>query len=145
MSEIVEQQVLFRDWTSDYSGKTTSERVLIVKKTPKCVFIDDNWREGFENHEPKIRRLNRHELETKGSVIGDGWWEVWYTTPYEQRNPQYQPEWAVTLGVSGAATATEVEAAYRQRAKETHPDCGGSAEVFKAIRAAYEEYRMVAG
>ena len=41
------------------------------------------------------------------------------------------------LGVSPDATATEVRDAYRSRAKETHPDRGGSSEEFKQLQEAY--------
>lgn len=41
------------------------------------------------------------------------------------------------LGVTPDATATEVRDAYRSRAKETHPDRGGSSEAFKQLQEAY--------
>jgi curved DNA-binding protein CbpA len=42
------------------------------------------------------------------------------------------------LGVDPDADAEAVEAAYRRRVKETHPDHGGSAEAFRRVRRAYE-------
>lgn len=42
------------------------------------------------------------------------------------------------LGVTAAATPDEIRAAYRRRAKETHPDAGGSDEAFRAVQDAYE-------
>lgn len=33
----------------------------------------------------------------------------------------------------------EVKEAYRQKAKQTHPDGGGSAEAFVALQQCYEE------
>ena len=44
--------------------------------------------------------------------------------------------WA-TLGVSRGATNEEIRAAYRRRARATHPDHGGSDEAFRAVCAAY--------
>lgn len=41
------------------------------------------------------------------------------------------------LGIAPDATATEVRDAYRSRAKETHPDRGGSSEEFKQLQEAY--------
>lgn len=44
-----------------------------------------------------------------------------------------------TLGVSAAASAEEVKAAYRRRAQATHPDKeGGSEDEFKRVGKAYE-------
>lgn len=42
------------------------------------------------------------------------------------------------LGVTAAASAEEVKAAYRRRARETHPDCGGCREEFQRVQHAYE-------
>jgi hypothetical protein len=42
------------------------------------------------------------------------------------------------LGLSGDATLAEVKLAFRKKALEHHPDQGGSAESFIAVRKAYE-------
>ena len=42
------------------------------------------------------------------------------------------------LGVDPDADETEIVDAYRERVKETHPDQGGSAEAFQAVKDAYE-------
>jgi hypothetical protein len=46
--------------------------------------------------------------------------------------------WAV-LGISPGVTAAELKSAFKQRALETHPDRGGSAESFRLVLRAYEE------
>jgi len=43
------------------------------------------------------------------------------------------------LGISETATDAEVRQAFRDRAREAHPDRGGTKEEFRAIRAAYEQ------
>lgn len=45
----------------------------------------------------------------------------------------------VTLGVDPSASLVEIRQAFRKRALETHPDQGGDAEAFRAVREAYEE------
>jgi len=47
------------------------------------------------------------------------------------------------LGVTRDASQDELLAAYRERVKETHPDHGGSARAFQAVKTAYE--RIEAG
>ena len=42
------------------------------------------------------------------------------------------------LGVDPDADETEIVDAYRERVKETHPDQGGSAAAFQAVKDAYE-------
>ncbi|MEF8843830.1 MAG: ferredoxin Fer [Haloarculaceae archaeon] len=46
-----------------------------------------------------------------------------------------------TLRVDPDADAEEIEQAYRRRVLEAHPDHGGSAAEFRAVRAAYEALR----
>lgn len=48
------------------------------------------------------------------------------------------PWWEV-LGVAPAATEDEIRAAHRQRAKESHPDVGGSTEAFVAVQDALKQ------
>ncbi|MGC4087715.1 MAG: J domain-containing protein [Polyangiaceae bacterium] len=49
-----------------------------------------------------------------------------------------QPSAYEVLGVSAQATPEEVKRAYRQRALETHPDRGGTAEAFRRVHSAFE-------
>ena len=45
------------------------------------------------------------------------------------------------LGVAPDAEDAEIKRAYRRRAKEAHPDQGGSVEEFQRVKAAYEAIR----
>jgi DnaJ-domain-containing protein 1 len=45
----------------------------------------------------------------------------------------------VVLGVDPHANALEIKRAFRKRALETHPDQGGDAAEFRAVKAAYEK------
>jgi ferredoxin len=47
------------------------------------------------------------------------------------------------LSVDPGASDEEIERAYRERVKETHPDHGGSLEAFQSVREAYE--RILSG
>ena len=42
------------------------------------------------------------------------------------------------LGVVETATQDEIKKAYRQKAKELHPDKGGDEEMFKKVTNAYD-------
>lgn len=46
------------------------------------------------------------------------------------------PLWPIVLGVSPDASEETIEAAFRSKARETHPDTGGTAEAFQAVSAA---------
>ncbi len=49
------------------------------------------------------------------------------------------------LGVEPTASKDEVDKAYRSKAKEAHPDKGGSDEQMILVNAAYEAIRRVKG
>ena len=48
------------------------------------------------------------------------------------------------LGLPATATLAEVEQAYRERAKEAHPDLGGTVEKFKRLQVIYEQAKRQA-
>ena len=84
-------------------------------------------------------RLNRHELEENGAVWSRQARHYFYTKPIEQRRQQYRPQYLVDLDLPQGATKPQIDAQFRRLARVHHPDCGGDAEEFKRIRAAYEE------
>lgn len=55
----------------------------------------------------------------------------------EKPNPAEKPSLYVELGIERAATASEIDKAYRQRARRAHPDTGGTAAAFHALAHAY--------
>lgn len=42
------------------------------------------------------------------------------------------------LGLEGEVSQAQIRDAYRRRARKTHPDAGGDADEFRAVRAAFE-------
>jgi hypothetical protein len=50
--------------------------------------------------------------------------------------------WAV-LGLAEGAPCEEIERAYRERVKQTHPDLGGTASDFRAVANAVEDLRRL--
>ncbi|BBO32477.1 J domain-containing protein [Lacipirellula parvula] len=47
----------------------------------------------------------------------------------------------IALGLTSDATLEEVERAYREQAKQAHPDRGGTVEQFKRLQIIYEQAR----
>lgn len=52
--------------------------------------------------------------------------------------------WYEILGVSEDATRDQVKAAYHAKAREVHPDAGGSDAAFQRVEAAYRQYKAKA-
>ena len=56
--------------------------------------------------------------------------------------PPYLRSAAAALGLSHwPITLSEVKTAYRQQARQSHPDAGGSAEAFLRVQSAYEKLK----
>ena len=53
--------------------------------------------------------------------------------------PSSAESWWGVLGVEPNARPVEIEAAYKRRRSETHPDNGGNADDFDAVQKAYEQ------
>ena len=53
-------------------------------------------------------------------------------------NHDHRPEFMVTLGLAPPYAIEDVKQAYREKARATHPDRGGSAAAFAAVHEAFE-------
>ena len=49
------------------------------------------------------------------------------------------------LGISSSATWSEIEAAYRQKAKIHHPDHGGDPDAMRTLNEAYTQLKRLRG
>lgn len=52
---------------------------------------------------------------------------------------QTWPAWCTVLGIRPDATPTEIDRAYRARAKAAHPDKGGSVAAMQALNDARDK------
>ena len=60
------------------------------------------------------------------------------SAPHFRNSRQKQPEFMVRLGLSPPYALDDVKAAYRVKAKQAHPDQGGSVEDFRLLQEAFE-------
>lgn len=68
--------------------------------------------------------------------------DEFYKRVHEQAKRQATPRGAKSyhvLGIQPGATRAEIKAAFRQKAKTSHPDHGGDPEEFKRLMAAYRQ------
>jgi len=98
---------------------------------------------AIENDETREDHVILCEHEMPGSHLGR-------RLPFEvpEVHPDPSPEGTApvanafdTLGLPATAGEESVEAAYRERVKEVHPDQGGSREAFSEVREAYATAR----
>ena len=60
-------------------------------------------------------------------------------TGFKALEEKVSRNWWEVLQIAKTATADEIKRAYYKRAKETHPDSGGSAADFDQVKRAYDE------
>lgn len=97
-------------------------------------FACDKWLDWRENvraitvHLEAMRAIERYGVGDKREVFSG----------YTGLARTSMEEWRVVLGFTAAATVTraDVEAAYRERARDSHPDHGGSDAAMARLNAA---------
>jgi DnaJ domain len=91
--------------------------------------LQDNYR-ALMLSVASLRRLERDGTQQIFAQVVSGLKAL--PSPADQASP-----WSV-LEVTPGASAEVIEAAYRAKAKRTHPDQGGSADAFQALQRARE-------
>lgn len=87
--------------------------------------------------DPILRKLREMEEEHRRRA-----WERWWRQGMGSR--EHRPCLAI-LGLTPPVSADDVKAAYRRKAKETHPDHGGDAAAFNRVTSAYREAMALCG
>ena len=90
-------------------------------------------------------RMRQQEEEARERIRKEQerWQREWFqqfgnATQQQPKPPQTISEAFAIFNLSTHATTQEIKHAYRRKAKEVHPDVGGSEQAFKALNAAYE-------
>lgn len=146
-TETKEVEYLYSDYEGDYSEGSLKHRIL--KRTAKRVYVarhpvnscneDDQWEEdGQVFHDIKTVVLDRQQLEAEGYANSRNPWNMFYTTPREERIQPATSRCLAVLGLKRGADREAINGAYRNLAKRHHPDQGGDAEDFKRLQEAYE-------
>ena len=146
-TQAVRQEYLYTDhdkgdWWDGTGDWLYSRPHRVVKVTKHSVFVDkDRWRPDgtWREYDVETYRLDRHKLDGTGEVWSRQARERFYTKPIEERRQQHRPKYLVDLDLPAGATKRQIKAQFRRLARVHHPDCGGNAEDFKRIRAAYEQ------
>ncbi|CAN5227383.1 hypothetical protein BH09MYX1_BH09MYX1_49750 [soil metagenome] len=122
-------QIPFRKPDAEGGGATTREEALAAAEAHakmKLVVVDALWARAWmrilRGQAPWPSKASR---ESQGAPRADG-------------VPSPDSIWGI-LGITRDATMDDLKAAYRKRARETHPDHGGSAEAFQRVLRAHRE------
>jgi DnaJ-domain-containing protein 1 len=121
---------------------------LVIKKTPRRVYVtrksvgpdqigsdDENW-----TADEKTIALDRARLERDGSVYSSTHRHSDFYTSRAAATGESDstgPDALAVLKLRAPCSLEEIKDAYRARAKEAHPDRGGTPADFQAVEAAY--------
>ncbi len=87
--------------------------------------------------------LSAFAVDTKGIHSAPPRKEDFDEKPKAQEKEIEPEKWWQVLGVTPASSLTEIEAAFRMRAREAHPDRGGSPEKMQKLNEAVAEARKL--
>jgi hypothetical protein len=156
----------YSDGDSDGRERWIMYRHRIVKKTARRVYVRrepeyeprdlmESRQRSWADYQEQTLILDRAKFESRGCASWHKKYDhrIFYSTKEgaEAKIREIEdswrrisspgtttPSWALSLGLAWPATADEVKAAYREKAKALHPDAGGDAERFVALQQAYE-------
>lgn len=98
----------------------------------------DRWDSPRDNAQDLAKYLNETRMqEQRGTVTAQSEYEKLRLPSGDDATAAAPPAHRV-LGVDRDASRSEVQEAYRERVKETHPDNGGTQEQFERVREAKE-------
>lgn len=115
----------------------TGVAVYFEKRGKQMVFACDKWDRVRDN----IRAIEKTIEALRGI-------ERWGASEMMERAfsafealpaPGQRPPWWIVLGVEKTATSEEIERAYRTKARERHPDMGGSNTLMAELNQARNE------
>ncbi len=145
-------EFVYHEFYSNEDGEFRYYPHRVIKRTAKRVFIDseaydESWSarraKTFAEHPEYMETItvDRSELEQTGKASTDarGNWKTFYLTPPEPKSANAVPSYFVILGLTPPCTVDDVKRAYKRKARELHPDNGGSNDEFLALQHAYEQ------
>lgn len=110
--------------------------VYFVRKTANLVFACDLW----DRPEHNLRAIAKHLDALRGMERwGVGTLDQAFTGYQALPDSTFLPWWLVLGMEQRPKTTDELQRAYREKAKATHPDAGGTADDFRTVLRAYEQ------
>lgn len=117
--------------------KDTGVAIYFLRNKKQMVFACDKWDRVADN-----MRAVQKTIEAIRGI------ERWGASEMLERSlsafealpsPDMMNHWSTVLGVPRTATKADVEAAFKRKAMQAHPDTGGSAAAMQALVAARDE------
>lgn len=131
-----------RDPNKPYASASYDDPGVVVRfnlRGDDMAAACDRWDNPRDNAQDLYYTLHKSRMqEQRGTVTGKSEYDK-YRLPSGDESEAADPPAHVVLGVEPDADAGEVKRAYRKRAKETHPDNGGSTDAFERVNRAKEK------
>jgi hypothetical protein len=113
--------------------------VRFTKDGEQLAAACDRWDNPRDNAQDLFKFLHETRMqEQRGTVTAESEYEKLRLPSGEDDATAADPPPHAVLGVDRDASESEIRDAFRERAKETHADTGGSSEAFKRVKRAKE-------
>lgn len=113
--------------------------VRFTKAGEQMAAACDRWDNPRDNAQDLFKYLHETRMqEQRGTVTAESEYEKLRLPSGDGDATAADPPPHAVLGVDRDASAEEIREAFRERAKETHADAGGSSEAFKRVKRAKE-------
>lgn len=127
------------DWSWFFASSATftwkTETAKVLRRTAKRLFVEDTF--GSYNTAGGSLVLKTYALDRAALERGTHRWG-WTLNPHPPADGQEStPAWATVLEIELPTTLAEAKRAYRRKAKDAHPDGGGSPEAFRRVTEAF--------
>ena len=117
----------------DFSGYIDYQRLLNVIQDHRHL-----WLQYFQHHWGPHQQHQSHQRQQHQSHQKHHQRQQQHHHSSTQQSTFPYQHYLDALNLSYPITREQLKCAYRQKAKETHPDLGGSPEAFRLINTAYE-------
>lgn len=108
---------------------------------------EDYLQKNFGVSKEEARRARKTTQETyrkQGPRAAEDYFNNWQQEAQAEQQARKKKEadtdkdWHKTLGVNPNASPAEIKAAFRKKARESHPDLGGKSEDFQKVQKAWQ-------
>lgn len=113
--------------------------VYFTKEGEQMAAACDRWDNPRDNAQDLYHYLHETRMqEMRGTVTAESEYQKLRLPSGNEDAVAASPPAYAVLGVDPDASEAEIKEAFRERAKETHADTGGSSEAFKRVKEAKE-------
>jgi len=140
-------EFVYTEHYSAFGQRSFTSLHRIIKKTFSTLYVDssNDYPGGWHGFGIRVvLTLNRMEMESQGRAWSRSQGRYYYALPAvsfhtNDKDEKSLPRFVETLELPIPFTVEDIKNAYRRKAKQAHPDSGGSMDDFIALQESYQQ------